>query len=288
MARLFTILCLAVGSFCFVGRGKSLHAETSAAKPPVTPEPAEVAAADTRRFFEKYKEAVQLLEQKKVAEAALAMDLLVRSLRTSPWLEIALMKHAQLLETSNDRRAEELYRLLRERLNNAPFFEGHADRAQVFGAALRGAVDNGINRVRLRRIRDALGRYFARYGEYPESLAKLAILGYTDMENIHAVNNQLFRYIPQSPQMTPFISYKRFELEDIPPEPFVATTPKLEATSQVSEKPLKYIAFMRIGNRREPERIVEDQTVQGFFVAAIAHDGAVVSTPTRVLVLLAP
>jgi hypothetical protein len=288
MARFFTILCLAVGACCFPSSHVLLRAEAPTPPPAAGVDPGEVSAADTRRFFEKYKEAIQLLERKKVAEAVLTMDLLVRSLSTSPWLEIALMKQAQLLETSNDRRAEELYTLLRERLANAPYFEGHTPRAQIFGVALKGAVDNGINRVRLRRIRDALGRYFARYGEYPESLAKLAILGYTDMENIHAVNNQLFRYVPQSPQMSPFISYKRFELEDIAPEPFVATTPKLEATSQVSEKPLQYIAFMRVGNRREPERLVENQTVQGFFVAAIAHDGVVLSTPTRVLVLLAP
>jgi hypothetical protein len=140
----------------------------------------------------------------------------------------------------------------------------------------------------LRRIRDALHRYFTRYAEYPESLAKLAILGYTDMENIHAVNNQLFRYVPQSPQMSPFISYKRFELEDIAPEAFVATTPKLEATSQISETPLRYTALIRMGDRREPARVVEDQTIQEYFVAAVAHDGVIVSTPTRILVLIAP
>jgi hypothetical protein len=267
------------------------------ASPPPTPAPsklaapadaAEVAAADTRRFFEKYKQAVQWLEKKKVQDAVITMDLLTRNLSTSPWLEIAMLKHAQLVEQTNDRVAEQVYTLLGQRIANAPYFEGTGDRAQIFGVALRGAVDNGINRIRLRRIRDALHRYFTRYAEYPESLAKLAILGYTDMENIHAVNNQLFRYVPQSPQMSPFISYKRFELEDIAPEAFVATTPKLEATSQISETPLRYTALIRMGDRREPARVVEDQTIQEYFVAAVAHDGVIVSTPTRILVLIAP
>ncbi|MCG3149545.1 MAG: hypothetical protein PCFJNLEI_03009 [Verrucomicrobiae bacterium] len=257
--------------------------------PPQPPDPGDAASFDAAAFFAKYKEAVALLTKKKNEEAGITIDLLARNLRTSPWLEIAMMKHAQLVEQSNDRVAEEDYTLLRERLANSPYFEGEGDKVKLFGVALQGAVDAGLNRLRLRRVRDALSRYFGRYAEYPESLAKLAILGYTDMENIRSVNNQLFRYTPQSPKMDPFVSYKSFDLEKVDQEPFIAVNaPILEATSQISEKPLKYAAVIRTSNKGDSVRIVEDQTIDGYFVAAIAHDGVILSTPTRIIVLATP
>jgi len=264
-------------------------APSATKSPPPAADTAAAASADAANFFAKYRETVALLGKNKPQEAGITFDLLARNLRTSPWLEIAMMKHAQLVEQTNDRVAEEDYTLLKQRLENSPYFEGTGDKVKLFGVALQGAVDTGLNRVRLRRVRDALGRYHSRYAEYPESLVKLAILGYTDMENIRSVNNQLFRYAPQGPKMDPFVSFKSFDLEKVDQEPFVAiNTPKLEATSQLSEKPLQYTALIRITNKGDPARIVENQTIEGYFVAAIAHDGVILSTPNRVIVLVVP
>ena len=216
------------------------------------------------------------------------MDLLARSLTNSPWMEVALMKHSQLVETTNDRVAEDDYLVLKQRLANAPYFQGNAERARAMGAALMGSVNGGITRLRIRRLRVSLEQYHARYLEYPESLARLAILGYTDMENIHGANNQLLRYVPALPMMTPFISYKGYDLEPAVAEPFVATRPHLESTSQISDTPPKYTALIRLPGRVEPARVTEDQTIQGFFVAAVAPGGALMTTPNRVLVLPVP
>lgn len=248
----------------------------------------EADTGESAQFFTKYKQTVELLGKGKTQDAGIAMDLLARNLTTSPWMEIALLKHAQLVELTNDRVAEENLKVLRQRLTNAPYFQAAAGNVKAFTSALQGAVDNGVNRLRLRRVREAIGRYHGRYGEYPESLAKLSILGYTDMENIRAVNNQLFRYVPQMPRINPFISYQRYDLETIDPDPFLATHPKLEGVSQLSEKPLKYTALIRVPGNDDPARINEDQTVLGYFVVAIGHDGAIVATPKRILVLLAP
>jgi len=108
------------------------------------------------------------------------------------------------------------------------------------------------------------------------------------MENIHNVNNHLFRYLPQEPRMNPFITYRRFELESIAGEPFAVDSPVLVGTSQASEHPLRYSALVRVPGELEPARVVENQTIQGFFVVAIAHGGAIFSTPNRVIVLAAP
>ena len=249
---------------------------------------AEIASTDAGRFFEKYREATRLVAQGQIQNAAITLDLLSHSLRVSPWLDIALLKHAQLNERTNDRAAEENYALLRQRLINAPYFQSNVERAQLFGVALRNTVDSGIDRIRLHRLRAAINRYHSRYAEYPESLAKLAILGYTDMENIHNVNNHLFRYLPQEPRMNPFITYRRFELESIDSEPFTVDRPVLVGTSQTSEKPLRYSALVRVPGELEPARVVENQTIQGFFVVAVAHDGAIFSAPNRIIVVAAP
>ncbi|MEI6084396.1 MAG: hypothetical protein WCS70_08860 [Verrucomicrobiota bacterium] len=263
---------------------------TPALKPALqATDPVDANSADAANFFAKYREAVTLLGKRKAQEAGITIDLLARNLRTSPWLEIAMMKHAQLVEQTNDQVAEEDYTLLRQRLENSPYFAGTGNKVKLFGTALQGAVDTGLNRIRLRRVRDALNRYHSRYAEYPESLAKLAILGYTDMENIRSINNQLFRYSPQQPKMNPFVSFKSFDLESVEQDPFVAVNPpKLEATSQLSEKPLKYTALIRVSKNTDPARIVENQTIEGYFVAAIAHDGVIVSTPNKIMILVVP
>lgn len=266
-----------------------IRAETNAAtnapsSPPITENP----FADADLFFAKYKAALKLVAQKKTQDAAIALDLLAKSLNTSPWIEIAILKHSQLIETSNDRVAEEGYQLLRQRLLNASYFQSNAERAKAFGVALPGSVEASITRLRIWRVRLGLSRYHAKYMAYPESLAKLAILGYTDMENIHAANDQPLRYTPQMPRMTPFISYQLYDLESLPPEPFVASVPQLEGTSLLSDSPPKYVALVKLHGRSEPARVEENQTVQSFFVAAVAPGGAIVSTPSRVPVLPAP
>ena len=249
---------------------------------------AEIASTDASRFFEKYREATRLVADGQLQNAAILLDLLSHTLRVSPWLDIALLKHAQLNERTNDRAAEENYTLLRHRLANAPYFQSNAERAQLFGVALHNTVDHGIDRIRLHRLRAAIYRYHSRYAEYPESLAKLAILGYTDMENIHNVNNHLFRYLPKEPRMNPFITYQRFELESIEAEPFTVSSPVLVGTSQASEQPLRYSALVHVPGELEPARVVENQIIQGFFVVAITHAGAIFSAPNRVIVMAAP
>ena len=258
--------------------------ETPLPANPVT----DAAGADAYRFFEKYREAIFLVSRGQFQSAAITMDLLSHTLRVSPWLDIALLKHAQLNEHLNDRAAEDDYQLLIQRIANAPYFHSSAERARLFGVALNNTVENGINRVRLRRIRDAINRYHNRYAEYPESLAKLAILGYTDMDNIHNVNNHMFRYLPQEPRLHPFISYRRFDLESIDPEPFTVNSPTLDGTSQVSEHPLKYAALIHLPGQDEPARVAENQTILGFYVVAAVHDGAILSQAKRVIVLPAP
>ena len=267
----------------------TLPAGLALAPPAVTTSTAEVAAsADAHRFFEKYREAIMQVGKGQLQSAAITMDLLSHSLRGSPWLDIALLKHAQLNETANDRAAEDNYTLLLQRIANAPYFQSNAERPRIFGAALRTTVDSGINRIRLHRLRAAINRYHSRYGEFPESLAKLAILGYTDMANIHTVSNHQFRYFPREPRMNPFISYRRFDLEAIDPEPFTVDSPILEGTSQASEEPLTYTALIRVPGAQEPARVLENETIQNFYVVAVAHDGAIFSTSTRVIVLAAP
>lgn len=249
----------------------------------------EVIFEEANYFFTQYKQAARQLREKRNAEAMLTMNLLTRNLKSSPWLEIALLKQSELVEISNERFAMDNYALLSQRLQNSPYFQGQADKARIFGVALQGAVHNGINRIRSRRIRLALDRYFVRYHEYPESLAKLSILGYVEMENIQTATDKPFRYVPTGQQLTPFLSYKRYEgLETPAPEPFLVTSPRIESTSRASDEPLKYAAIMRLPGGREPVRIVEDQNVQGLVVMAVAPMGAILCNDQRILVLLLP
>lgn len=247
------------------------------------------AAADADEFFTKYRQAALSVERGQVQDAAIAMDLLSRSVGSSPWMEIAILKHCQLIESTNDKVAEEGYQLLRQRIQNAPYFQGSAERAQLFGVALQGAVDAGITRIRVRRVRAALEQYRAKYLGYPESLLKLSILGYIDMQDIHDAKDDRLRYIASAPEISPFISYKRYELRGAAPsDPFLATSPRLDSISQISEQPPRYSALVRLPGRVELTRLEQDQMIQGFYVAAIAPGGAVVSSASRILVLLAP
>ncbi|MBM3860220.1 MAG: hypothetical protein FJ395_11290 [Verrucomicrobia bacterium] len=242
---------------------------------------------EANRFFTQYKQAARQLQERRTPEAALTMDLLARSLKGSPWLEIAVLKQSELIELSNDRFAMDNYDLLLQRVQRAPYFQSRAEKATLFGVALQGASRNGVNRIRARRIRDALDRYFVRYHEYPESLAKLAILGYVEMENIQTADNKPFRYVPTGQQLSPFLSYKRYEgLETIAAEAFLVAAPRLEGTSRASDEPLKYAALMRMSGQREPVRIVEDQNVGGYVVLAIAPKGVVLCNDQRIIVLL--
>jgi hypothetical protein len=250
---------------------------------PTTPKP-----TDADRFFTQYAQAVRLVRQNGHQEASIVMDLLWRSLSSSPWFEIALLKHAELNEISNPQVAWQDYDLLRKRIQNAPYFQGTAGHAAVFRAALLGAVARGTDRIRLLRVRDGLDRYHARYRQYPESLVKLSIFNYVDMQDVYNAEGRLFRYTPTGQQFTPVISYQRFDLESLPPEPFFVTSPKLDGTARLDETSKKYAALIRVPGRMDPQRVVEDQTLEGYLVAAVAAGGAVVCTPDRVLILLVP
>jgi hypothetical protein len=242
---------------------------------------------EANSFFTQYKQAARQVRERRMAEAGLTMELLARSLKSSPWLEIAVLKQAELTEVRNERFAMDNYTLLQQRLVNSTYFQSNANKVRLFSVALQGAIRGGINRIRARRVRDALDRYFVRYHEYPESLAKLAILAYTDMENIHTADNRPFRYVPTGQQLTPFLSYKRYEgLEAPAPEPFLVSTPRIEGTTRASDEPLKYAALMRAGTQNESVRVVEDQTVGGLVVLTVAPKGVILCNDQRIIVLL--
>ena len=263
----------------------AVRAETNTAPPAGVPVPP---TSDADRFFTQYARAVQLVRQNGRQEASVIMDLLWRNLGSSPWFEIALLKHAELNELSNARVALEDYDVLRKRVENAPYFQGTADRAAVFRAALLGSAMRGIDRIRIQRIRDALEIYSTRYHQYPESLAKLAIFNYIDMEDIHNSEGRLFHYTPTGQRFTPAISYHTYVIEPLAPEPFVVTSPKLDGTTQLDDKTRKFAALIRVPGHLDPHRVFEDQTLEGYFVAAVAAGGAIVCTPEHVLVLVAP
>src|SRR5271170_2384597 len=107
--------------------------------PAAAPQP-----TDPERFFSQYAKAADLVRQNARPEASVIMDLLWRNLSTSPWFEIALLKHAELSEMSNAQVAREDYEVLRQRVENAPYFQGNAERAAVFRTALLGAVGRGM------------------------------------------------------------------------------------------------------------------------------------------------
>lgn len=274
----------ACGWFWACGQTASVGDTMSAPVSP--PEPPPLTEAD--RFFLEYSRAAGLLSRMGRQEAWLVMDQLARRLQTSPWMELAQLKACELGEGLNDAVALEGYQLLRSRVTHAPWFQASRDRATLFAVAIQGAVDRGIARIRLARIREGLGRYFARYGHYPESLAKLAIFNYVAPEDIQDADGRPFRYLPTGMQMRPTITYLRYELESIPVEPFVATVPKLEAITRLQDEPLRHAALIRVPGRAEPVRITEEQTIAGFYAAAITARGAVFVGGGRVISLPAP
>lgn len=282
-ARIFCLICWAVTlAFYPLSSPAATNTLDSTQNP-------EAAYAEANSFFAQYKLAANQLREKRNAEAMLTLNLLTHNLKSSPWLEIALLKQSELVEVSNERFAMDNYTLLQERLKNSPYFQGRSDKVRLFTVSLQGAVNNGINRIRVHRIRSALDRYFVRYREYPESLAKLAILNYIEMENIQTAEERPFRYIPTGQQLTPFLSYKRYEgLDTMPPESFLVGTPRLESTSRASDEPLKYAAIIHVAGHKEPFRIVEDQNVSGFLVHSIAPNGVILCNDRRILVLLIP
>jgi hypothetical protein len=244
--------------------------------------------SDPELFFAKYREAVTQFNAKRPQEAGILLDGLVKQLRTSPWLDVALLKHAELIERSDPKTAMEDYSLLQRRLQNVPYYQGKSERALLFGEAIGGAVNAGINRIRAARIREALDKYFARHAEYPESLTKLAILSYIEVEDIHDAAGNLFRYVPTGMQLAPFISYKRYEgLTFSPPEPLVVAAPRVEGISAL-EEPGKHTALANVPGRLDAARVVENQTLDGYLILAIGRDGVLVCNRQRVLVLLAP
>ncbi len=253
---------------------------------PVTPPAA--ALQDPEIFFAHYREAVALVAKKREQDAGILLQGLAKKLGSAPWIDIALLKQAELIERSNDQSAMDAYLMLRQRLQNAPYFQGKSERAVLFSSALTGAINNGINRIRTTRVRSALDKYFARHAEYPESLTKLAILGYVEVSDTHDAEDKMFRYVPTGMQLAPFISYKRYEgLPITPPEPLVVASPRVDGTSGL-EEPGKYAALLNLPGRMDALRVVENQTLEGYLVIAIANDGAIVTSRQRVLVLLTP
>src|ERR1035437_9118762 len=211
----------------------AVRADTNSPSPVTVTAPL---ASDADRFFTQYAKAVQLVRQNGRREASVIMDLLWRNLGSSPWIEIALLKHGELNEISNAQVALEDDDVLRKRMENAPYFQGTADRAAVFRAALLGSAMRGTDRIRIQRIRDALSVYNTRYHQYPASLAKTAIFNYIDMEDIHNSEGRLFHYTPTGQQFTPAISYHTYVIEPLAPEPFFVTSPRLEGTTRLHDK----------------------------------------------------
>jgi len=254
----------------------------------VAAQPNAPATTDADLFFQRFAETAQLVRENQTGSAGLALDLLTKTLGSSPWLDIALLKAAELREQSHPAAAQENYALLTRRLGLAPYFQGDAERANVFRAAIEGAVARGLTRIRIQRVRAALAEYHARYRQYPESLTKLTILGYLDMADAHDTEGRLLRYVPTGLQLTPAISYQQYELAAVPGEPFVATAPQLTGISLAREQPRQYAALFQMAGQAEPARVVENQTFAGMFVAVVAARGAILVTPERVLVLPAP
>jgi hypothetical protein len=243
---------------------------------------------DPDRFFSQYAKAADLVRQNARQEASVIMDLLWRNLSTSPWFEIALLKHAELTEVSKPQAAAQDYDVLRKRVENAPYFQGNAERAAVFRTALLGAVSRGIDRLHLQLVREGLGRYQTRYHQFPESLVKLAIFNYVDMGDIYDSNNRLFRYTPTGIQFAPTISYQRYDLASLPAEPFYVTSPKISGTTRVNDQTGKYAAVILVPDRIDWQSVVEGQTLGPYFVASVDRGGAIVCTTDRILVLPVP
>jgi hypothetical protein len=277
--RRFYSGCAVVFAVGWLGVSSHVAAETN--HPPAPP-----SVPDSERFFDAYSEAIRLLQEKKPQEAAVTMDQLCRQVTVSPWMEIALLKYTGMIEVKSSKAALENYQLLRSRVQNAPYFQGTAPYARVLTAAMTGATANGINRIRINRIRGALSAYFAKHGEYPESLAKLSVLGYIEMEDTYNLDGRTYQYTPTGLKLTPFISYKQYAPLECPPtEPFSVKTPILDGTSQISSDPPKYAALIKMSRKQEATRVIENQTVQGFLVCVVTAEGVILCSTDRILIL---
>jgi hypothetical protein len=257
--------------------------------PPVAaaaPAPAPAALEDRDLFFSEFTRAAQVARQGGTTEVLGLLNLLQRKLSTSPWLDIAMLKYDQVAEAKDQTASLDGYNLLLKRVANAPFYQENERQAQIFAAALRGAAQRGIDRIRLERIRAGLQKYFARYTQYPESLAKLAILNYVDLEDIINSEGNSFHYVPTGRQFRPMMTYMQFELEPPALDPFLNPAPKVEATSRVSDNPPTYTALVRVPGRREPVRVAAGQAIEGFYFAQVAELGVIACTNDRILILL--
>jgi hypothetical protein len=248
-------------------------------------QPEAAKTTDAELFFERYHQAVGFVRQNRPQEARAVMDMLVKDVSRSPWIEIGMLKTAQLNETGDSKLAMEMYELLLKRLGVAPYFEGQKERAAMFKTALEGSIQQGIRRIRISRIRAALAEYHARYAQYPESLAKLSILGYLEVADTQNTNGQFFRYVPTGQTFSPTIRYQQYELESVPPEPFITSVPRVESTSMYEDNPPRYEANIRASSQREPETVREDQKFGEYLVVAVASRGVILSNSRRILVL---
>lgn len=278
--KIFPVLVLFALTFRAVGQPPSEVVSEPETAPSLDPE-----FTESDFFFREYARAARLVDQGGRDEAAIVMTLLNNKLQSTPWLEISTLKLGELVETSNPQQALDGYDLILKRVANAPYFREDPQRGRFFGAALKGAVEQGIRRVRLRKLRRALDLYFARYQQYPENLAKLAVFNFVEAEDILDLNNRPFRYLPTGQQFRPQIVYLRYELEAVRPEPFVPPSPRLESTTRLSEDPITYGARISMPGRTEPIEVREDQSLEGYYVATIARSGIVLGTHDRVLVI---
>ena len=242
-------------------------------------------------FFGAYAKAAQAIQRRKEQAALGYMDEATKRLATSPWLEIALLKRAELNENFNLASAMDDYDALRLRVERSQYFQSSAEQARVLQQALEGAIARGITRVRISRIRGALETYFALNLSYPESLAKLSILGYVGTDDIRDAHGKPIAYFTRQqhfPQFVPQANYSEFQLQTAEREPFYVKSPKLDGTSLATEGPHRYVGLLRVTNRTDPVRIQENQTLEGYIVAIIGARGAIVCTDKRVLVLTVP
>ena len=116
-------------------------------------------------------------------------------------------------------------------------------------------------------------------------MAQLAILEFIDREDIVDAKARPIRYTPTDVRLRNAPTFQNYELDWIPAEPFEVKLPRIDGTSQISDQPRKFTALIKVPSGGDARRAVENQTLEGFFIAAIAEKGAIVCTHDRVLVL---
>lgn len=239
--------------------------------------------SDADNFFIEYQRAAGLLAQDKPSEAALVMAELSQRLTASPWLEITVLKRCQLLEQRSPEQALDDYAFLAKRLTAKLYYQNET--AAILRAALRDSAERGVSRIRLKRIDDALGKYFTRFGKYPESLAVLATYNmFINPADLVDIDQRPFRYTPKSLKL-PQMNYMAYDLEFVPADPFIATAPRIQSITRIGENPDQYAVRLQTHPRKNPELIKEGQTIEGYYVAVVAARGAILCSNDRVLVL---